>query len=428
MILPSIDLQGGCAVQLVGGERLAIDAGDPMPLLTRFSVVGEVPVVDLDAARGEGSNAEVMRAMCRRARVRVGGGIRDVETARQWLDAGATSIVIGTAAEPELLSQLPPERVVVALDEKDGGVVTHGWRQSTGRNVFERMRELRGLCAGFLVTFVDREGRLQGTDLKRAAEAVAAAGDARVTIAGGVTTADEVAALDRLGADAQVGMALYSGELSLADAFAAPLVSDREDGLFPTVVVDEAGTALGLCWSSRESLRQAIEQRRGIYQSRKRGVWVKGATSGATQELLGVALDCDRDALRFTVRQSGSGFCHLESRTCWGQDGGIRRLMRRVEAIEPDAGSASNTSRLLANPDLLAAKLREEAAELADPDADVVAEAADVLYFTLARLRAAGASLADVDAELDRREARVTRRACAAKPGFGSAGSGEGAR
>lgn len=415
MILPSIDLQNGCAVQLVGGERLAIDAGDPMPLLDSFALVGEVPVVDLDAARGEGSNAELMRTMCRRAKVRVGGGIRDLATARRWLDDGATRIVIGTAAEPELLAQLPPERVVVALDEKNGNVVTHGWRQQTEHNVFDRMKELRGLCSGFLVTFVDREGRLGGTDLDRAAAAVAAAGDARVTIAGGVTTAEEVAALDRLGADAQVGMALYSGDLSLADGFAAPLVSERADGLWPTVVVDEAGVALGLCWSSADSLREAMTQRRGIYQSRKRGLWVKGQTSGATQELLGVALDCDRDALRFTVKQSGTGFCHLESRTCWGDDGGIRQLMRRMTATKPDASSASLTSRLLATPELLAAKLREEAAELAQPDADVVAEAADVMFFTMARLAAAGASLNDVDDELQRRARRVSRRPCESK-------------
>ncbi|MFT4843297.1 MAG: phosphoribosyl-ATP pyrophosphohydrolase/phosphoribosyl-AMP cyclohydrolase [Planctomycetota bacterium] len=415
MILPSIDLQNGCAVQLVGGERLAIDAGDPMPLLDSFALVGEVPVVDLDAARGEGSNAELMRTMCRRAKVRVGGGIRDLATARRWLDDGATRIVIGTAAEPELLAQLPPERVVVALDEKNGNVVTHGWRQQTEHNVFDRMKELRGLCSGFLVTFVDREGRLGGTDLDRAAEAVAAAGDARVTIAGGVTTAEEVAALDRLGADAQVGMALYSGDLSLADGFAAPLISERADGLWPTVVVDEAGVALGLCWSSAESLREAMTQRRGIYQSRKRGLWVKGQTSGATQELLGVALDCDRDALRFTVKQSGTGFCHLESRTCWGDDGGIRQLMRRMTATKPDAASASLTSRLLATPELLAAKLREEAAELAQPDADVVAEAADVMFFTMARLAAAGVSLNDVDDELQRRARRVSRRPCESK-------------
>jgi phosphoribosyl-ATP pyrophosphohydrolase len=145
---------------------------------------------------------------------------------------------------------------------------------------------------------------------------------------------------------------------------------------------------------------------------------VKGATSGDWQELLAVDLDCDRDALRFTVRQHGAGFCHLGCRSCWGDDRGLPRLARRLavmRAADGAAAVASNSARLLRDPALLAAKLREEAAELAAPGADVVAEAADVLYFTMLRLAAAGVDLADVEAELDRREWRVTRRACAAK-------------
>lgn len=415
MILPSIDLERGHAVQLVGGERLAVDAGDPMPILERFSLCPEVAVVDLDAARGCGSHRELVRAMCRRARVRVGGGIRDLATAREWLDAGAFRIVLGTAAEPELLRQLPRERVVVALDEKHGEIVTHGWRHGTGRDLFSRIHALRELCSGFLVTFVDREGRMQGTDLERARRVVEAAGAARVTIAGGVTTADEVGALDRMGADAQVGMALYTGRLLLGDAIGAPLRSDRSDGLWPTVVVDELGTALGLAWSSAESLRQAVEERRGIYHSRTRGLWRKGETSGSVQELLAIDLDCDRDALRFTVRQRGTGFCHTGTRTCFGAAGGLPALLGRLRELRSSLPTGSNTARLLADPLLLAAKLREEATELGAPDAEVVHETADLLYFAMVRLVGAGFDLGDVGQELDRRALVVSRRECRAK-------------
>ena len=101
--------------------------------------------------------------------------------------------------------------MIVALDSRDGIVLSHGWRQSTGATVLDRLRELAGLCGGFLVTFVEREGRLQGTDLDQAREVIGAAGSARVTIAGGITSASEIADLDTLGADAQVGMALYTG-------------------------------------------------------------------------------------------------------------------------------------------------------------------------------------------------------------------------
>ncbi|MFT7542296.1 MAG: phosphoribosyl-ATP pyrophosphohydrolase/phosphoribosyl-AMP cyclohydrolase [Gammaproteobacteria bacterium] len=417
MIIPSIDLEGGQTVQLVGGEGPALEAGDPRPILKSFALAGEVAVVDLDAAKGEGSNADLMRDLCRRASVRVGGGVRDVATAMGWLNAGAQKVVIGTAANPELLSQLPPERVVVALDALRGEVVTHGWRQPTGAGVRERMAELRGLCGGFLVTFVEREGRLGGTDLDEAQGLVEAAGDTRVTIAGGVSTLEEIATLDSMGADAQVGMALYRQQLLLGDAIGAPLVTDRPDGLFPTVVTDERGVALGLAYSSRESLREAVATRRGIYHSRKRGLWRKGASSGAVQELLSVDLDCDRDALRFTVRQEQPGFCHRETRCCWGDDSGLGRLERRLRQRMADGDRDSNTVRLARDSTLLNSKLLEEAAELAEAEtqAEVQHEAADLVYFALVRALTKGVSLADIEKELDQRELIVTRRSCEKK-------------
>jgi phosphoribosyl-ATP pyrophosphohydrolase len=417
VIIPSIDISDGRTVQLVGGETLAIDAGDPLALLDRFGVVGAVAVVDIDAARGEGDNTEIIAEMCRRGRIRVGGGIRDLEAALRWLDLGAEKIVIGTAASPELLSRLPAERVIVALDSRDGEVLSHGWRQTTGVDLMTRIDQLRGLCGEFLITFVEREGRVQGTDLDRARVVVAAAGPVRVTIAGGINSPEEVAVLDRIGADAQVGMSLYTGELTLGAALAAMMGSDRPDGLVPTVVVDEAGLALGLAYSSSQTLARAIEERRGIYHSRSRGLWIKGETSGATQELIGVDLDCDRDTLRFTVRQHGPGFCHTGTRSCWGEDHGLSRLQRRLTRIADSDDPASNTRKLLADPRLLAAKLSEEAAELgaATGRDDLTQEAADLLYFLLVRTTAAGIGLEQIEAELDRRERRVTRRPMVAK-------------
>ena len=417
MIVPSIDLRGGSAVQLEGGRDLKIDAGDPVPIAKRFRLAGEIAVVDLDAALGTGSNAATVEALCGPASCRVGGGIRDVDSAIRWLDRGATKVVLGTAATPEVLRHLPRERVIAALDARDGEVVVEGWTKPTGRAIAERMRELREFVAGFLVTFVEREGKMQGTAWDRIEALREAAGDCRLTIAGGVTTADEIARLDRLGCDAQVGMALYSGRLHLADAIAAPLVSDRPDGLWPTVVVDEAGVALGLAWSSAESLRAAVDRQQGIYWSRTRGLWVKGETSGATQELVHVGIDCDRDALRFTVRQAGSGFCHAGTWSCWGDAPGLGALDRRLASRAREAPPGSYTRRLLEDPALLRAKLLEEAGELAAATArgDVVHEAADVLYFTLAAMARAGVDLVDVTRELERRGRRVTRRSGDAK-------------
>lgn len=413
MIVPSIDLQGGRTVQLVGGEDLAIDAGDPLPVAERFALAGEIAVIDLDAAMRRGSNAELVERLVDRFDCRVGGGIRDVETAIRWLDRGAARVILGTMAVPEVLVKLPKERVIAALDARHGEVVVEGWKQGTGRRILERIAELRELVSGFLVTFVEREGRMGGTDLELAKQVVEAARPARVTIAGGVTTADEIRELDRIGADAQVGMALYSGRLHLADAIAAPLRSDRPDGLWPTVVCDEAGRALGLVYSSAESLRAAVDERRGVYWSRSRGgLWRKGESSGAVQELVRIDPDCDRDALRFTVRQAPPGFCHMARHSCFGEDRGLARLERVLAERRARAPEGSYTKRLFEDPALLAAKLREEADELARAASrdELVWEAADVLYFTLVRLAAAGVPLAEVEAHLDRRGRRVTRR------------------
>ncbi len=418
MIIPSIDLQGGQTVQLVGGETLAIEAGDPRPIAARFGRTGEIATIDLDAALGRGSNAALIEDLCTRHDCRVGGGIRDEATARRWLDAGAAKIILGTAARPDLLARFPKERLIAALDARDGEVVTHGWTTRTGARIEDRIRELVPYVGGFLVTFVEREGRLGGTAMERVRPLVEAAGPARVTIAGGVTTAEEIAELDRLGADAQVGMALYTGRLGLAEAVAAPLVTDRPDGLWATVVVDERGLALGLCWSNAESLARALETGRGVYWSRRRGLWEKGRESGAVQELLRVDLDCDRDTLRFTVRQHGPGFCHLGCTTCWGPARGLDALAATLAARVAEAPSGSYTRRLLDDAALLRAKLVEEAGELGDATAPdhVAAEAADLVYFALVALARAGGSLADVEAILDRRARTLTRRPGDAKP------------
>jgi len=429
MLISSIDIMNGQAVQLRQGKTLVLEAGDPRVLARRFAPLGEIAVIDLDAAMGKGSNAPVIKELLTLARCRVGGGIRDVTTARAWLDAGARKVILGTAATVDVVSQLPRDRVIAALDARDGEVVVEGWTKSTGRGVLERIKELKAYVGGFLVTFVEIEGTLSGLNAARVAPIVAAAGlNCRVTAAGGVRSASEVGALDAIGADAQVGMAIYQGLMDIADAYAACLRSDRPDGLWPTVIVDELGTALGLAYSDLESLRAAVHEQRGVYFSRSRsGLWRKGETSGAAQSLVAIDADCDRDALRFTVRQEGAGFCHLNSRTCWDHfaassfGDGLGGLERRLRSSISAGDDKSYTARLLREPGLLGKKLTEEAAELtaASSHDHVAAEAADVMYFTMVRMLQAGVSLSEVAAELDRRALRVQRRGGDAKPESG---------
>jgi len=413
MLIPPIDLQGGQAVQLIGGKEHALSAGDPRPLAEKFGRVGEIAVIDLDAALGTGSNEAVIKDLLPLARCRVGGGIRSVERAIEWLDAGAHKVILGTAATRENLEQLPKDRTIVALDSFDGEVVTHGWTKGTGQRVEDKLAELRDVTSGFLLTFVEREGRKTGTDPETLRRYLDAAGDCRVTFAGGVASAEEIGEIHALGADAQVGMALYEGELTVADAVAACLRTDRDDGLWPTVVTNERGQSLGLAYSNHASLDRTIETGAVHYWSRSRGeLWQKGLTSGATQSLVDLAMDCDSDTLQFRVTQRGAGFCHLERTSCFGELDGFAELERRLHERVANAPEGSFTKRLFEDRELLAAKITEEAEELneATERGDIVHEAADVLFFVMTRLAAEGVPLRDIERELDRRALKVTRR------------------
>jgi phosphoribosylformimino-5-aminoimidazole carboxamide ribotide isomerase len=225
MLIPSIDLQNGHVVQLVQGERLAIEAPSPEPWIERFARFPRVQLIDLDAARGQGDNAPLVAAICARLPCRVGGGIRSVERARAVLALGAHAVIASSALFRDgavdvvfartLAEAVGRDRIIAAVDSRGGRVVIHGWKTPLPITAVEAVRALEPFCAEFLYTHVDKEGLMQGTDLA-AIMAVRQATSRRVTAAGGITTWDEIDRLDAAGVDAVVGMAIYTGQLPLA--------------------------------------------------------------------------------------------------------------------------------------------------------------------------------------------------------------------
>ena len=208
---------------------------------------------------------------------------------------------------------------------------------------------------------------------------------------------------------------------NIGPSFISCLRTDRPDGLFSTVVCDECGVALGLVYSSTASICESIQTGRGVYYSRSRkGLWRKGETSGAIQELVLISFDCDSDALRFCVRQRGDppSFCHTGNRSCWGPAKGLRALQQVLQSRLASAPEGSYTRRLYNDEALLRNKLLEEAQELSEAkETDhVAAEAADVVYFTMVAAVKGGASLEQIEAHLDRRTLKIKRRPGNAKP------------
>jgi phosphoribosylformimino-5-aminoimidazole carboxamide ribotide isomerase len=224
MLIPSIDLQGGQVVQLVQGRHLALTSDDVFGWVGRFEGFARVQVIDLDGALESGGNEDLVRRICARLPSRVGGGVRTVAKAQALVDAGAREVIVGSslfrdgrpdlAFAERLCRALGRDRVFAAVDSFRGRVVVRGWREPAEVTAVEAIRQLEPYCGGFLYTHVDSEGLMRGTDMD-AIRAVRAATERQVVAAGGITTREEIDALDAIGVDAVVGMAIYTGRLDL---------------------------------------------------------------------------------------------------------------------------------------------------------------------------------------------------------------------
>jgi len=224
MLIPSIDLKGGQVVQLIQGERPALATNDIELWISRFKGFPHVQLIDLDAAMGTGTNDDLLRQVASVLPCRVGGGIRTIDRAREVLEYGAKTVIVGSSLFQEgkpnidfattLANTIGRHRVIAAVDSKGGRVVIKGWTESTSLTAVDAVHALEPFCEEFLYTHVDKEGLMEGTDLD-AIMAVKEATSRRITAAGGITTQTEIDRLHEEGIDAVVGMAIYTGRLDI---------------------------------------------------------------------------------------------------------------------------------------------------------------------------------------------------------------------
>ncbi|MGI9103526.1 MAG: HisA/HisF-related TIM barrel protein [Terriglobales bacterium] len=222
MLIPSMDLMGGKIVQLVQGERKALEFSDFDYWIQRFSKYPLVQVIDLDAALGRGDNRGLVTQLTGRLPCQVGGGIRTVETAQQILAAGAHKVIAGSAllrdgsVDVEFAARLSQaigaDRLIAALDSRGGRVAVRGWRELSAVAPLTMLRDLNPWCGCFLYTHIDTEGLMQGLPLATVRE-LRQATSSKLIVAGGIRSREEVDALDAMGVDAVVGMAVYTGLL-----------------------------------------------------------------------------------------------------------------------------------------------------------------------------------------------------------------------
>jgi len=404
LIIPSIDLMGGKAVQLEQGKKKMLERDDVLALAKEFGRYGEIAVIDLDAAMGTGDNLELIKQIVKIADCRVGGGIRTKERGRELLRSGAKRLIIGTAASPGFLSLFRREDVMVAIDSRGGKVTDQGWQRDTGATPFDLIEALKDYCSGFLFTDVDREGRLEGFNIPLAASIKEAVPKGHIlTVAGGITTLEEVKATDEMGLDCQVGMSIYTGKMALEDAFVQGIDFAKGDGLVPTIVQEATGQVLMLAYSTPESLKAALRDGTGTYYSRSRKrLWTKGEESGNTQELLRVRYDCDRDTLLFTVRQKGVA-CHTGSYACFDdREFSLNELYQTLRDRIGGGDTSSYTCRLANDERKLMNKIMEEAREVSEytDRENLVWEIADVAYHLLVLMAKKGIGPEEIVKEL----------------------------
>lgn len=364
MIIPSIDLMDGKAVQLRQGKEKVLEKENVLELAKYYSRFGEISVIDLDAAMNKGNNEHLIKEICKHAHCRVGGGIRTVEKAKRILANGAKQIIIGTAADEEFLSKLPKDKVIVAIDSKQGKVTTEGWTKEVNATPEDYVRRFDNLCAGYLYTIVDKEGMMGGTDIE-AIKKIRNLTKKTLIAAGGISSIDEIKTLIKMNVSTQLGMSIYTGAISLEDAYVTVMDFEKQNGLIPTIVQDiETKQVLMLAYSNKDSLKKTLSEGLATYYSRSRQeLWTKGLSSGNTQEVISVKFDCDQDSLLFKVKQKDVA-CHTGRYSCFeDRDFCIDELYDLLLDRKAKLPEGSYTTKLFKDEFKLQRKIMEEAFE-----------------------------------------------------------------
>jgi phosphoribosyl-ATP pyrophosphohydrolase/phosphoribosyl-AMP cyclohydrolase len=418
MVIASIDIQNGKAVQLRQGEELVLQRDNPAELAAEFDRYGEVAVIDLDAAMGKGSNLELIKPILRKAECRVGGGIRTPEQARELVSLGARKIITGSAAFRDsagafgvniafleaMSTKIGRERLIVAVDARDGEIVVDGWKTPTSINLIEAAKEVEPYASELLFTCVEREGTMTGIDLEPARK-LREAVSCQVTVAGGVSTLGEIEQLAAAGCDVQLGMALYTGKITLAEAFIASLNWKKTNSMLPVIVQSPDGQVLMTGFTDQEALAETFKRGNVCFHSRSRQrLWMKGETSGHTLKLIRLRADCDRDALLAVAEASGP-VCHTGAWSCFGTNRNYTWELLQAIIAERFRNPAPGSYTATLDDELVREKIMEEAEELctAKTHDAIVWEAADLLYFSTVLMTRGGVSVQEVLDELDRR-------------------------
>ena len=288
MVISSIDLKNGKVVQLKNGKDLVLERDDANALIENFDFYGEVAIIDLDAAlgniiqegkhRGTTANTELLKSLLRKGNVRVGGGIKDVKKAKELISLGAEKVIIGSAAWAsaedrangkilntefldELVKTIGKQRIIISVDAIHGDIAVKGWTETAGIPLLDGAKEAEKYASELLFTCVEKEGCMSGTDMEQAKK-LREAVKCRIVVAGGVSTLEEVVALEKMGCDVQLGMALYTEKVFLDQCFVGCLnwekAAETSGGLIPVIAQSTSGEVLMMGYANKEAFEKTF--------------------------------------------------------------------------------------------------------------------------------------------------------------------------
>ncbi len=412
MLISSIDLMNKKAVQLKQGKKLALEFDNPIEIGNEFGKFGKIAVVDLDAAFEEGTNLDIIREICKNNECSVGGGIRNTEKAKEIYSMGASEIILGSGIfskdgiDIDFVKAVGKitgsRRIIAAVDAVDGIIVSKGWKESSGIRIEDAVKALDSYVGGYLFTSVKFEGMMKGFDRKNTVK-LRNLTKKRVVAAGGIKNVEDIAFLDSMGVDSQVGMALYTDAIKPRECF-VECVNWEKMPLIPVTTVDKYSQPLMTAYMNKKALETTFETEYATYFSRSRNkLWKKGETSGNTQKFISVRRDCDGDSLIMTVDQKGTA-CHTGNYSCYGDkkfklEELLDFLKKRISSKTP----GSYTVSLSANK--LRQKIIEEAGEvvLAESKNEKIWEISDLIYFLTTLMAKENIDFDEIKNELQKR-------------------------
>ena len=427
--IPTLDISKGQAVLVTNGKVTKI-IGDPMKKAEFLSIHKHFQLIDIDRAMGTGDNRELIKQIVKKYPCYVGGGIRTIEDAREFLNTSARRVIISTAMNIELLKQIPKERLILAFDiDEKFHVYTKGRKELIeNKTMFDYIEEFKDYVEVVTITFHNTEGTCKGLPFDQVKQIYDKykSTNIKLIMAGGIKTIDEdIYKLFLNKITPQFGAALWEGHFTLGDVYKKLLEVDMKDKcpktdngqlLIPTIIQSDTGSVLSCVFSTPESLKLSVDTRRATFYSRERNkIWVKGETSGNFHEVKQVHINCDNTAIRMVV--SGDKFCHKNTESCFGHIDPARGSLKSMQKImlakleEKSSDKESFTLNMLNNEHKIISKIMEESQELvcAKGQDEISHESADLIYFVLLYLLKNKLDISNVEDELIKRRFTVTK-------------------